>query len=1125
MNIPPIDQPRRELALNPEQSFIVQAPAGSGKTELLVQRFLILLSRAKTPEEIIAITFTRKAANEMRARILDALNNAANSNAAAVNFNPKTCTIAKLVLEQNARQHWDIINNPNRLRIFTIDALSSSLTRQMPVLSQFGALPDIIENAQPLYQKAVHALLTTLESEQDWSPALQQLLIHLDNNFVTAEKLLLRMLARRDQWLPYILEAKKNHISLREKLENSLVRIVCENMTSCYENFPLALQTELLELIHFSADNLKRDNVDSEITACLNLITLPTAELKKYPQWLGIATLLLTKDQQWRKSINKNQGFPPNNASMKQRMLLLLEQLEQQKDLQQSLTELVASPAIKYSDQQWQIVAALLQLLPVLAAQLTLIFKEKGAVDFIEVAAAARRVLGEIDAPTDLALSLDYQIRHLLIDEFQDTAISQFRLLELLTAGWQQNDGRTLFLVGDPMQSIYRFRQAEVGLFLRAKHKGIGQIRLHSLELQVNFRSNANIVQWLNANFKTIFPAHENFSAGAVPFTPCIAKNTTLSVSDAVSIYAFIDSDDIAQAQQIINIINTCKTQDPLQTIAILVRSRSHIPAIIAALKNAQIKYCGVELETLGQQSVIQDLFALTKALKQLADRIAWYAILRAPWCGLTLADLHALAKVAQQGTLWDALQHAETVVDLSTDGKLRIARIMDVLIPGIKNRQRQNLRCWIEDIWRALGGPACITTIELEYAAMYFKLLEEITANAELDDFAQLESRLSTIYAPPNHQADHTLQIITIHKAKGLEFDTIILPYLEKMPMHDENSLLLWMERPTQHGENDLILAPIKSISTKEDTIYNYLRHQETKKSHYETARLLYVATTRARHKLHLLGNVKHDANMELKPPTDNSLLHFLWPVIKTYFIDNKRSWLPHKKLEPSTDVLPQFIKRLKSTWHLPTDLILDKHPLPSDIKIMPIKNKIPDLIPRAIGTLVHQALQRISSDGIKYWHVEKIKQQHHYWKNFLIKMGILLADIDPCLIAIETALIKTVTDSRGQWILDNRHQHAHCEYPITLMLDNKATHLIIDRTFIDKDTCWIIDYKTTAPEHISPEEFFVQQRALHQKQLQTYAIAMLNLLQKNTIRLGLYFPLFAGWCEWEFQDTMGSL
>lgn len=122
--------------------------------------------------------------------------------------------------------------------------------------------------------------------------------------------------------------------------------------------------------------------------------------------------------------------------------------------------------------------------------------------------------LGADEAPTDLALRLDYRLRHILVDEFQDTSWLQKKLLEKLTFDWQPGDGRTLFIVGDGMQSCYGFRNANVGLFLAVRDKGIGQVSLDSLKLRVNFRSQANIVDWVNRHLP--LPFHARMISGAV---------------------------------------------------------------------------------------------------------------------------------------------------------------------------------------------------------------------------------------------------------------------------------------------------------------------------------------------------------------------------------------------------------------------------------------------------------------------------------------------------------------------------------------------------------------------------------------------------------------------------------
>ena len=144
------------------------------------------------------------------------------------------------------------------------------------------------------------------------------------------------------------------------------------------------------------------------------------------------------------------------------------------------------------------------------------------------MAQGALRALGDLHGPTDLALALDYRIRHLLIDEFQDTSISQYELIEKLTSGWEPGDGRSMLAVGDPMQSIYRFREAEVGLFLRARAAGIGNVTLQRVTLSANFRSQRGIVDWVNDTFSQVMPTRENITLGAVSYTKSIAAHGLL---------------------------------------------------------------------------------------------------------------------------------------------------------------------------------------------------------------------------------------------------------------------------------------------------------------------------------------------------------------------------------------------------------------------------------------------------------------------------------------------------------------------------------------------------------------------------------------------------------------------
>ena len=158
---PVADHAERARALDGSRSFIVRAPAGSGKTRLLIQRYLALLAQVDEPEEIIAITFTRKAAAEMRHRVLDAFASALRASAG-----DDTVGLARAVLARDAERGWQLMRHASRLRMQTIDALNASITRQMPLLARFGAQPESVDDASTLYGDAARNLLEKSPDER-----------------------------------------------------------------------------------------------------------------------------------------------------------------------------------------------------------------------------------------------------------------------------------------------------------------------------------------------------------------------------------------------------------------------------------------------------------------------------------------------------------------------------------------------------------------------------------------------------------------------------------------------------------------------------------------------------------------------------------------------------------------------------------------------------------------------------------------------------------------------------------------------------------------------------------------------------------------------------------------------
>ncbi|WP_172622768.1 UvrD-helicase domain-containing protein [Aquicella siphonis] len=1124
MNLIEQDQLHRARALNARESFIVQAPAGSGKTELLIQRLLTLLAHVNMPEEILAITFTKKAANEMRLRVIKALKQALHDPEPAAAHGKKTWSLARQVLQRDQALGWDLIANPNQLRIQTIDSLCSYLTRQLPLLSHFGSQPDIADNPAALYRETVREILTHVEENYDWSNAITQLLLHLDNDLNKLHDLLVSLLAKRDQWLSYV-QLGSDETEIRQELERQLGLVITDALINVQDRFPQSAVNELLAIARFAASHVIQSDPALELSACLDLKQMPGTTPSDKLVWTGLARLLLTKSYSWRKRVDEDIGFPAikslkNPAEIalhqdyRQRLVKLIASLQDNENLRLALCELFYLPEPHYTQSQWEILQSLLLVLKIVAAQLHLTFQQHGQIDFIENTQAALTALGNENQATDLALSLDYQIKHILVDEFQDTSYTQYQLIEKLTAGWETDDGRTLFVVGDPMQSIYRFREAEVGLFIRMRTRGLSHIRLTPLTLTVNFRSAPQIVEWNNLHFQTIFPPFNDMSTGAVTYSASVSHHSGSSAASDTQIIVrgFADSPDQSEAEQITEWIRDLNHRFPGESIAILVRSRPHLTAIIPALKKAGVSFRAVDIDPLASRQHIQDVLSLTCAMLHPADRIAWLAVLRAPWCGLSLADLHVLAGTDPSAAICTRLNMRDVLEKLSKDGFQRVERVYPILKANISERERFDLRSWLESTWLALGGPACLqSSADIEDIHAYFRLLEEVGRKNQMLNLDLLKETISQLYASTQH--DHTnVQIMTIHTAKGLEFDSVILPQLDRKNPNDDRPLLSWMERPLNNDQFALLLAPIHATGDEKDSIYEYINRQQKIKSDYETDRLFYVAATRAKKRLFLTFNTTRKNNHDYKVEA-GSFLEKIWPYFdrrkEEIIVSDEASHTESSQAGPAR----RPVMKIRSGWTNPCNESLPR-PAPAHQQ----KNgfHLIDNTSKIIGTVTHRILQRISLAGLAWWTRLTHAEQITFLKYHLQQQGMHITKMDDAVNMVKLALDHATADERGKWILKS-HREARSEFALTAKINGEIEKFVIDRTFVDDDdTLWIIDYKTAVPAKHDLEDFLAREQAKYQEKMHAYALA-LRLSTDRCIKLGLYFPALPAWREWE--------
>lgn len=1094
------DAAARAAAVLPHRSVIVQAPAGSGKTTLLVERFLALLAVVDEPEEILAITFTRKAAAEMKQRILQYLRPEYSPQGAH-----EHAPIARARAIADKVAHWGLADNPQRLLIRTIDSFNHYLARTMPVASALGPVPSPADNTRALYRRAARRVLARLDTRDEIVDDLCTLLEWRDHRSQDVEDLLTELLPRREQWLRALAIAGGPD---RDALEALLGTLVAQRLAECAARLEPALAaagcstTELMALGAFAANN-RMDTVELAAWAPLaDAADLPDADPAALGAWQLIADLFVTQQGTLRKTVNKTQGFPASTRE-RTRFIELLGYLQGNAGLENALAAIRTLPDPAYREDEWQVLKALVNVLKRSVAELQLLFARTGQTDFTGLASAALHGLGSAeDGFTDLGLYLDRRIRHILVDEFQDTNWGQLHLLEKLTAGWAPDDGHTLFLVGDPMQSIYRFREADVGLFIRSRDQGIGQVRLDSLRLTRNFRARAGIVDWVNERIGPIFPTVEDVSAGAVAYAPSEPGRADGGV---VACRAF--ADQVAEADAIARQVTAALDRhrdDPAFRAAIIVRARSHLGAILPALERHGIPYRAVRLDPLLARPVVQDLLALTRVLLQPADRAALLAVLRAPFAGLTLADLHALAGDGH------APEDPDALARLTPDGRWRASRVFAALADAHTGWRRRSVRELVEGLWQRLGGPDCCVrpAPDLADAAAYLDALERAEADHLLEDWNDFAEALLDVYAegdPPRE--DVRLEILTMHGAKGLEWDLVVLPALDRRPGGTDRTLLHWLPFTDEADREQVLLAPLRSAGERSNpALVQLIQGEQKRRDACEQQRLLYVAATRAREALVLTATVAPNPDGEIVPAA-GSLLAILWPTTAAAFV---ASFEPADPVTNAPAPVPdQSLRRVEHGWEpVSADRLHWTPTLTTREPAVDLEFNWAGLEARRAGTALHRLLERTGRLGIEALTTAERVRILDRIPVLLSAMGCANEALVRTAAIVRDAFERTVDSAAGRWLLSARHAEAACELAVSGIVDGQLVNAVVDRTFVDADgTRWIIDYKSGYHAGADLATFLEQERERYAAQLERYR-RLFQQLENRPVRTALYLP-----------------
>jgi ATP-dependent exoDNAse (exonuclease V) beta subunit len=424
------------------------------------------------------------------------------------------------------------------------------------------------------------------------------------------------------------------------------------------------------------------------------------------------------------------------------------------------------------------------------------------------------------------------------------------------------------------------------------------------------------------------------------------------------------------------------------------------------------------------------------------------------------------------------------------------------------------SLRNRVEQLWGRLGGPATLhNSTDLNDVRSYLDLLEDWQVASTVKDWDGFAQAADKLFAAPNAgEAERpSIQIMTIHKSKGLEFDHVLLPGLCRTPKSGDRQLLRWQQHMDQQGQQSLIMAPLGPHDEEDDSIYRYLKYEDTVKTELENTRVLYVAATRAVHKLYLFGQLK-PSKIGWQSPGKTTLLGPIWKGVEA---DIAAGTYAVNQVAASNQVLAQQ-PGLRHKRRLVSNFSAAPAPVPhlstgaEGNRKSEAETQGGSLISsraKHLGTCIHRTLKQIANEGVPAWSAERLQRLPLTWSAQLKELGLLASEEE--LGEMSRAIGNMLTDPKGLWIL-HHHYQAACEqvlgYSSTVAGHGGVS--IVDRTFVEGEVRWVIDYKFAAPESGEQTSDFVQgQIASYQAQLRHYANLYRNMAQLP-VRCALYFP-----------------
>ena len=814
----------------------VSAGAGSGKTKVLVARFMYILEQSlaqKKPLEaanILAITFTRKAAGEMKTRIRQSISDKINEDKLNASFWRKQ------------------LQNLERAQITTIHGLCSRILRENPVEAQLDpgfTVAEDFEGQQFVKDCVARYLRQALTQE---NAALRRLLhIYGASSFTKQVSGLLPQLADITG-------------RLGDGEQQDLTQPYREFLAAC-EGWKEELLLALTELVE------QRESLTSKTSQGRKTLNL-LAEL-----FVQVQSELRAEKTDFT-TLDNVLGGMQARGNVKE---LLLDIRDLCNKLRQQELVKNAIPVV----QDWQTVLQELE---------EYISQQKVQLELLTFDDLELQALELLQSNEQVRRKYHERFRYIMVDEFQDTNERQRQLIYLLCGdSMTELEGSKLFIVGDAKQSIYRFRGAEVRVFAEVQRE-LAKRGGSLLKLSKNFRSIKGVLTACNIAFKELLG--EDTSRDV--YFEALDYNKDVVIEPVLLEVGYAQEqkpqrrrlEAAAVAQKMRELHDN--EQVAYGQMTVLLEAMTECAVIAAELENKNIPYVIIDGKGFYERQEVLDLLHLLTVLHNRYRSLELAGVLRSPYFGLDDATLTQLF-LRGADSLWQALQEADTAC-LPAEQGARVQRARKLLTQLRSYAALYALPELLAELWRVLAVEAVLSVQKHGESklANACKLRDEATAfcagrQASLGDWlAQVEAvRESNAKATTaNLDAEEAVQIMTIHKSKGLEFNTVFLPQLDRKGQSDTSVI----KYNRQYGLG--IKAPLADGALVSTAVLDAIKKFDKQREREEYVRKLYVAMTRAEERLIMSGAVEGSRT------EDEGIMHFTLKKQREKALHEKR-WL----------------------------------------------------------------------------------------------------------------------------------------------------------------------------------------------------------------------------------------